>query len=147
MGAFIDIKKEIINKLSALPDFNKVYSFEKLNPAGFPAVFVTATGVDNEFFTNAENQRVYGYRVLILMQGGQGLVGDAPDNVMDTAEKAIQDLTDRAIDAIDSDYTLSGAVEVVFVEAAIGNFGYVEYEGGWARSAEVILKVHSIFTV
>tara|TARA_R110000868_G_scaffold39565_2_gene137697 strand:- start:556 stop:999 length:444 start_codon:yes stop_codon:yes gene_type:complete len=147
MGAFIDIKKEIINKLSALPDFNKVYSFEKLNPAGFPAVFVTATGVDNEFFTNAENQRVYGYRVLILMQGGQGLVGDAPDNVMDTAEKAIQDLTDRAIDAIDSDYTLSGAVEVVFVEAAIGNFGYVEYEGGWARSAEIILKVHSIFTV
>jgi len=147
MGAFIDIKKEIINKLSALPDFNKVYSFEKLNPTGFPAVFVTATGVDNEFFTNAENQRVYGYRVLILMQGGQGLVGDAPDNVMDTAEKAIQDLTDRAIDAIDSDYTLSGAVEVVFVEAAIGNFGYVEYEGGWARSAEVILKVHSIFTV
>lgn len=147
MGAFIDIKKEIINKLSALPDFNKVYSYEKLNPTGFPAVFVTATGVDNEFFTNAENQRVYGYRVLILMQGGQGLVGDAPDNVMDTAEKAIQDLTDRAIDAIDSDYTLSGAVEVVFVEAAIGNFGYVEYEGGWARSAEVILKVHSIFTV
>lgn len=147
MGVFIDIKKEIINKLSALPDFNKVYSYEKLNPTGFPAVFVTATGVDNEFFTNAENQRVYGYRVLILMQGGQGLIGDAPDNVMDTAEKAIQDLTDRAIDAIDSDYTLSGAVEVIFVEAAIGNFGYVEYEGGWARSAEVLLKVHSIFTV
>ncbi len=147
MGAFIDIKKEIINKLSALTDFNKVYSFEKLNPTGFPAVFVTATGVDNEFFTNAENQRVYGFRVLILMQGGQGLVGDASDDVMDTAEQAIQDLTDRAIDAIDSDYTLGDYIEVVYVEAAIGNFGYVEYEGGWARSAELTLKVHSIFTV
>lgn len=147
MGAFINIKKEIITKLSALPDFNKVYSFEKLNPAGFPAVFVTATGVDNSFFTNAENQRVYGYRVLILMQGGQGLIGDAPDDVMDTAEQAIQDLTDRAIDAVDSDYTLDDNTQVVFVEAAIGDFGYMEYEGGWARSAEIILKVHSIYVV
>lgn len=147
MGVSIDIKKEIINKLSALSDFNKVYSYEKLNPTGFPAVFVTSTGVDNEFFTNAENKRVYGYRVLILMQGGQGLVGDAQDDVMDKAEQAVQDLTDRAIDAIDSDYTLGGYAEVIYVEAAVGDLGYIEFEGGWARSAEIILKVNSIYIV
>lgn len=147
MGASVNIKGEIIEKLSALPDFNKVYSYEKLNPTGFPAVFVTTTGVDNEFFTNAENKRIYGYRVLILMQGGQGLIGDASADVMDTVEEGIQVLVDRAINAIDSDYTLGDDSDVVFVEAAINEYGYVEYEGGWARSAEVMLKVHSIYVV
>ena len=96
MSASQNIKKEIIKKLSALTDFNKVYDYEKLNPTGFPAVFVTTTGVDNEFWSSAENKRVYGYRVLILMQGGQGLVGDANDDVMDTAEQGIQELADMA---------------------------------------------------
>ena len=147
MSASSNIKREIIRKLSALTDFNKVYSYEKLQPNGFPAVFVTTTGVANEFFTNAENKRVYGYRVLILMQGGQGLVGDAPEDVMDTAEQGIQELVERAINAIDSDYTLDDNSQVVFVEAAVNEYGYVEYEGGWARSAEVTLNVHNIFIV
>lgn len=147
MSASSNIKREIIRKLSALTDFNKVYSYEKLQPNGFPAVFVTTTGVANEFFTNAENKRVYGYRVLILMQGGQGLVGDAPEDVMDTAEQGIQELVERAINAIDSDYTLDDNSQVVFVEAAVNEYGYVEYEGGWARSAEVTLNVHNIFVV
>lgn len=147
MSASTNIKKEIIKKLSALTDFNKVYSYEKLQPGGFPAVFVTSTGVDNEFWSTAENKRVYGFRVLILMQGGQGLIGDAPEDVMDTAEKGVQDLVERAINAIDSDFTLDDNAQVVFTEAAVGESGYVEYEGGWARSAVVNLKVHSIFVV
>jgi len=147
MSASQNIKKEIIKKLSALTDFNKVYGYEKLNPTGFPAVFVTTTGVDNEFWSSAENKRVYGYRVLILMQGGQGLVGDANDDVMDTAEQGIQELVGTAIDALDSDITLGDNAQVVFVEASIGEYGYVEFEGGWARSAVVDVKVHSVFLV
>lgn len=147
MSASNNIKNALMTKLSALPDFNKVYSYEKLQPAGFPAAFVTTTGVENEFHSTAENKRVYGYRVLILMQGGQGLPQDAPANVMDTAEQGIQELVGEAIDALDSDITLDDNAQVVFVAASIGEYGYVEFEGGWARSAEVLIKVHSIFIV
>ena len=147
MSASTTIKAAIIQKLSALTDFNKVYSYEKMQPDGFPCVFVTTTGIENEFFTNAENKRVYGFRVLILMQGGQGLVGDAPEDVMDTAEQGIQDLVERGINAIDSDYTLGDNAQVVFVEAAVNEYGYVEYEGGWARSADITLRVNSIYLV
>lgn len=147
MSASNDIKNAIMTKLSALPDFNKVYSYEKLQPEGFPAAFVTTTGVENEFHSTAENKRVYGYRVLILMQGGQGLPQDAPADVMDTAEQGIQELVGEAIDALDSDITLDDNAQVVFVAASIGEYGYVEFEGGWARSAEVLINVHSIFIV
>lgn len=147
MSAIKDIKQQIITKISALPDFNKVYGYERLNPTGFPAVFVTFQGTENEFFTNAENKRIYIYRILILMQLGNKPLGSIENNVVEKAEEAIQDLVQEAIDAIDSDYTFGDYGEMVFVEAALGEPGYVEWEGGVARSAEVTLRIHSIFVV
>lgn len=144
MSAIKQIKQEIVNKLSAVDSLNKVYNFEKMNPDGFPAAFVTFTGSDNEFFTNAENKRVYSYRVLVLAQIGQNR--DTPDQV-DKAEQVIQDVLGDVLDAFDSDITLRDNVQVIYSEAAIGESGYMEYEGGWARSAEITLKIHSIYVV
>lgn len=147
MSAIRDIKQQIITKLSALPDFNKVYSYERLNPEGFPAVFVTFQGTENEFFTNAENKRIYVYRILILLQLGSLPLGDVAASILEEAEQASQDLVQEAIDAVDSDYTFGDYGQLVFTEAAIGEPGYVEWEGGVARSAEVTLKIHSVFLV
>lgn len=147
MSAIKNIKSQIIDKISALPDFNKVYAYERLNPAGFPAAFVTFQGTENEFFTNAENKRVYVYRILVLFQLGSVPLGDVASNVLEEAEEAIQDLVQEAIDVIDSDYTLGDYGEMIFTEAAIGEPGYVEWEGGVARSAEVTLRIHSVFVV
>ena len=58
MSVIKNIKKEIIRNLSAIDSLNKVYGFEKLNPDGFPAAFVTFNGMANEFFTNAENKSI-----------------------------------------------------------------------------------------
>lgn len=147
MSVIRDLKRQIITRLSALTDFNKVYSYERLNPQGFPAAFVTFQGTDNEFFTNAENKRVYQYRVLILFQIGNLPLEDTSSNVLEEAEEAVQDLVQEAVDAIDSDYTFSNDAEMIFVEAAIGELGYVEWEGGIARSAEVTLRIHSVYVV
>lgn len=148
MSAIQNIKDEIINKLDNLEDFNKVYGHEKLNPSGFPAIFVTFAGMDNEFFTNAENKRVYEYRILVLVQVGQKTVGEtsAPD-VTDEAEKAVQELTQRAIDALDSDYTLGDYGEMVYMEAVVGEPNYYEFEGGWARGIEFRVRIHSVYVV
>jgi hypothetical protein len=144
MSAIKNIKKEIIRNLATVSSINKVYDHEKVNPAGFPAAFVTFQGSDNEFFSNAENKRVFAYRVLILAQIGQ----DRNNlNAVESAEQVIEDVTGDILDKMDSNLTLGGYTQVIFMEAAVGEPGYVEYEGGYARSAEITLKVHSLYLV
>ena len=143
MSAIKNIKKEIIRNISAIDSINKVYGFEKINPDGFPAVFVTFNGMDNEFFTDAENKRVYTYRVLLLVP----ISADGNTEALDEAEEVIQDVTGDILNTMDSDITLDDATEVVFMEAAVGEPGYVEYEGGQARSSEILLRVHSVYLV
>lgn len=144
MSAIKNIKYQIIRRLSAVSSINKVYDFEKTNPAGFPAAFVTFAGTDNEFFTNAENKRIYTYRILLLAQIGQDRTN--ADQV-EEAEHTMQDVLGDVLDSMDSDITLDGNTQVIFMEAAVGDPGYVEYEGGWARSGEIKLKVHSLYLV
>lgn len=144
MSASSVIKADIITKLSALSSFNKVYGWEKINPEGFPCAFVTFAGAENEFFTSAENKRIFAFRVLILAMIGQDR---SNTNALERAEQQIQDLLGDAIDAFDSDITLGENAQTIFVEAAVGEPGYVETEAGWTRSAELNLRVHSIYTV
>jgi hypothetical protein len=141
------IKQELIDKVSAVSSVNKVYNFEKKNPDGFPAVFITFSGTENQFYTNAENERVYIYRCLILCQIGQSDPANASADEVEAAEVQIEDITQDIMDAIDADYTLGDNVQILFVDAAVGEPGYVQYEGGWARSSEVIIRVHSMFLV
>lgn len=144
MHAIKAIKTEIIKKLTNVSTLNRVYSYERINPEGFPAAFVTFASNDNEFFTNAENKRVFGYRVLILTQIGQNR--SSVDRVQ-AAEEAMEEAVGDVLDALDSDITLGDNSQVLYVEAAVGQPGYVEYEGGWARSAEITIRVHSIYVV
>lgn len=144
MAAIDDIKRGIVRKIAAVSSVNKVYDYEKVNPDGFPAAFVTFQGTENEFFTNAENKRIFAYRILILCQIGQ----DASNTeALEQAELTIQQITGDILDTMDSDITLDNNAEVIFVEAAVGQPGYVNYEGGMARSSEIILKIHSIYLV
>lgn len=144
MGTIKNIKKEIIAKLSAVSTLAKVYAYEKLHPEQFPCAFVTFSSSDNEFFTTSENKRVFGYRVLVLAQ--IGVDRDTTDKV-EQAEEVIQDVTGDILDVLDSNITLDDNAEVVFVEASVGEPGYVEYEGGWARSVELQVRVHSVYLV
>lgn len=144
MSAIKNIKQGIITNISAISSINKVYGYEKLNPAGFPAAFVTFQGTENEFFTNAENKRIYVYRVLVLAQIGQNT---SNSDQVEVAEQVVEDVTGDILDTMDSDITLDENSQVIFVEAAVGQPGYVEYEGGQARSGEITLRVHSLFLV
>lgn len=144
MSAIKNIKQGIITNLSAISSMNKVYDHEKVNPEGFPAAFVTFSGTENEFYTNAENKRIYVYRILVLAQIGQDTSSTAR---VEQAEQTIEDCVGDILDTFDSDITLDANSQVIFVEAAVGQPGYVDYEGGVARSGEVTIRVHSLYLV
>lgn len=144
MSAIKNIKKGIMTNIAAVTSINKVYDHEKLNPDGFPCAFVTFNGTDNEFYTTAENKRIYTYRVLILAQIGQDTSNTA---IVEQAEQTIEDCVGDILDAMDSDITLDNNSQVIFVDASVGTPGYVDYEGGVARSGEVLIKVTSLYLV
>jgi len=144
MSAIKNIKKGIVTNISAISSINKVYDYEKINPTGFPCAFITFLGTDNAFYSTAENKRIYSYRILLLAQIGQDL---SNTNQVELAEQTIEDCLGDVLDTMDSDITLDNNTQVIFVEAAIGTPGYVEYEGGMARSGEIIIKVHSLYLV
>lgn len=144
MSAIKNIKKGIITNIAAVSSINKVYDHEKLNPQGFPCAFITFQGTENEFYTTAENKRIYAYRILVLAQIGQDTSNTA---VVEQAEQTIEDCVGDILDTMDSDITLDNNTQVIFVEAAVGQPGYVDYEGGVARSGEITIKVHSIYLV
>lgn len=144
MGVIQNIKKSLITQISTISTINKVYDFEKKNPDGFPCAFITFAGTDNEFFTNAENKRVHSYRILVLAQIGQD---QSSTERVELAEHAIEEITGDVLDRLDSNITLSNNAQIVYMEAAIGEPSYYEYEGGWARGVEITVRVHSIYIV
>ena len=81
---------------------------------------------------------------MVLAQIGQDL---SNTNQVELAEQTIEDCMGDILDTMDSDITLDGNTQVIFVEAAVGTPGYVNYEGGVARSAEIMIRVHSIYLV
>lgn len=142
MSASQDIKYQIIDKINPLSSVEVVYPAVKLNPSGFPAVFVTPNREEGEFSSNAENSRVYEYNCMILFPVGEDFVPPAERERMDYAEHVIAGVTDDIINAIDTDYELE-STPVLFVNAADIEWGYVDYEGGVARAANVILRVYT----
>lgn len=77
---------------------------------------------------------------------GQDFVPDAQRERLDYAERTIAQVIDDVINAVDTDYTLDG-LPVLFVNAADVEWGYIDYEGGVARAANVILRVYTEVTV
>lgn len=140
------IKYQIIKRIEANTSAAKVYGFDKLPITQFPAVFVKTAGVDGEFWTNAENMRIYNYRVLILYQVG-ATPSDVTNDRMQYAEDAVAQVVDEIINAIDSDYELGDYGLVLFIEAVDSNYSEYTYEGGYAKGAELTIKVHSQYTV
>src|SRR3990167_7992696 len=98
------IKEQIRNKISALTDVEKCYTFMKLPLEGWPTVFVMYGNVEGEFSSNVENSRVYGYRITVLYQVGQSFQ-NIDDNRMQHAEEAIGQVVESILNAVETDFT------------------------------------------
>jgi hypothetical protein len=140
------IKNQIKSKIAACASVQVTYGHEEMNPQGFPAVMLTAGNMEGEFSSNSENSRIYSYRSLILFPIGQDFIPPASANRLEYAETTIATVIDEIIDAMDTDFELDGA-PVLYVNASDVQWGYVAYEGGEARSAEITLRVYTEKTV
>lgn len=148
MSVSTDIKNHIKANVQACASVQAVYGHEELNPTGFPAVMITAGDMDGEFSSNAENSRVYAFRLLILFPIGQDYPIPPQNNRMEYAEQVIAEVIDQIVNISDTDYELDGSgPTVLYVNAADVVWSYVGYEGGEARAAELSLRVYTEKTV
>lgn len=146
MSVSIQIKDQIIAKIAPLSTVQIVYPALKLNPSGWPCVFVTTNSEEGEFSSNSENSRVYTYNCSVLFPMGQDFVPETERERLDYAERTIAQVIDDIINAVDEDFELEGN-PVLFVNAADVEWGYIDYEGGVARAANIILRVYTELTV
>lgn len=145
MAVSIQIKDQLISKINSLSTVEVVYPALKLNPSGWPCVYVTTNTEEGEFSSNAENSRVYTYNASVLFPLGQDFVPESERERLDYAERTIAQVIDDIINAVDSDYELD--TPVLYVNAADVEWGYIDVEGGVARAANVILRVYTEITV
>lgn len=137
------IKEEIKNRIDALTDVEKVYTFVKIPFEGWPTVFITDGNVEGEFSSNVENSRTYGYRIVVLFQIGQS-IQNVDDDRMQFAEEAIGQVVESILNAVETDYELGQFnAEVLFVRALDVVYGETEYDGGYAKSAEFTVNVYT----
>lgn len=136
-----DIREQIRNRIDALDNVAKVYTFMRFPLEQDPTVFVLNGSVDGEFSSNVENRRTYGYRIMILYGIGQDR-SDVTHDRMQYAEEAIGETAEDILNTIEEEYELGNFnAEVLFVRAMNINYSEVEYEGGYAKSAEFTVNV------
>lgn len=136
------IKDQIIDKIDALDSVQRVYPSEKVNPTGYPCVFVKSADLDGEFSSNAENARIYGYYCTVAFPTGQDFVPESERERLDYAERVINAVLDDIINAVDTDYELDGS-PVLFVNAADAIWGAIDIETGSAEALQVTLRVYT----
>lgn len=136
------IKDMLIAKIESLSTVQKVYPDEKINPTGWPAVFVKAADMEGEFSSTAENSRLYAYNVLVLFPIGQDFVPESERARLDYAERVVSEVVDDIINVVDTDFELDGS-PVLFTNAADSTWGEYEYEGGVAKANQITLRVYT----
>jgi len=142
------VKNVIYDKINNLSTVQCAYKHEELQPSGFPSVSIVATGLKGEFWTTAENQRTYAYRVFVHYDIGQDLQNVAGDR-MDLAEDVVTDVIDEIIRVIDDGYTLDDSlgVSILYAEAVDADYQYTELAGGWAKTAIATIVVHTDYVI
>lgn len=148
MSVSTDIKNHIKANVQACASVQAVYGHEELNPSGYPAVMVTAGDMDGEFTSNAQNSRLYAFRLLILFPIGQDFPASVNMNRMEYAEQVIATVIDEIVNISDTDFELSGSgPTILYVNAADVIWQYSTTEAGEYRSAELTLRVYTEKTV
>lgn len=139
------VKQLLFNKIDALPSVQSTYKHEETNPDGWPAVCITATGMDGSFLTNAENLRIYSYRVFVHYPIGQDIAGATGDR-LDDADDVVTTVIDEIIRAVDDNYELDGTT-ILFVNALDSEYQYTLLENGWARTAICTVQVNTDYVL
>lgn len=147
-----NIKKVIMQRISDdVPDVQDVSNFEKTNFKGFPAVNVFCSGNENDYWSTAENKRIYTFIIRIYQQIEYNVpnITDLADSAKQAAEDAMGVVVSEIIDSFDKFEDMGGMIdgEIAFSKAVPSAWGYAQIGTGWARTAEIKIIVNKIFNI
>lgn len=145
MSVSITVKNWLKAKIQSCDSVQVVYGYEEVNPTGWPAVMLTTQDMEGEFSSTSENSRVYSYKALILFPIGQDFVSNTTINRLEYAENVVATVIDEIINAIDTDFDLTGIPQAtaLYANASDCIWSYTTYEGGEARSAEITVSIYT----
>jgi len=134
------IMQRISTEVSTVQD---VSDYEKIVFKGFPAVTVTTTDNENEFWSVAQNQRAFNFDIDVYIQISKS-TQSVDDNARQSAERIMGNVVSDIIDAFDTFIEFGGNAD--FLRAAPSNWDYVESAEGFYRHAKIKLQVVQLFT-
>lgn len=138
-----NIKKEIMTLLSAITNIQDVADYQKTGFTGYPAVSVSMSDNENEFWSTAENIRKFVFNIDIFVQISKN-TSTADDNAQQKAERAMGEVVSDILDKFDNEIDLNGTAD--FVDATPSSWDFVELPGGYMRHAKIKIQVNKIYT-
>lgn len=142
---FTDLHKKIVSMLAAgTAQETTVQDFESSEITGSPAITVTPSANENEYWSDKDNVRVYAFTVRLWVN--RTALGDRE------AEHHLRDLVDSVLNLFDAHYTLgSGSpgdalniptgYAMIRTEASPSAWFYIDREQSY-RMAEITLRCH-----
>ena len=139
-----NLKSQILNRISTnVTTIQDVAGYDKVVFSGFPAVTVTTTDNENEFWSTGENQRAFNFDIDIYQQIGKD-TQSVDDNARQSAERIMGNVVSEIIDAFDDYVEFGGAAD--FVRAAPSTWDYMESSEGFMRHSKIRLQVVQLYT-
>lgn len=147
MSVSTTVKNQLMDLIQARPSVKVTYGHQEMNPSGWPAVFVEATGLDGEFVSTSTNSRIYSFRITILFPMSQDMPGlPAGTNRLEYAEETIATVLDEIINASDTEFELEGT-PVLYMEAADAEWGEAAIDVGIVKAVQVTIRIYTEFQV
>lgn len=138
------LKEEIMSIIKSEVDtVHDVSDYDKINFDGYPAVTVTVTDNENEFWSVGENQRAFNFDVDVFQQISKS-TQSVDDNARQSAERIMGNVVSDMIDAFDDNVEFGG--EADFLRAAPSTWDYMESAAGFMRHAKIKLQVVKLYT-
>lgn len=141
------IKEELMNRIGACASVAKVYGFDKFPIEQYPMVIVKYGSMEGQFANVAENRRTYSYQTKILIPMGKDL-NDVADDRLQWVEEALGQVVEEIINTLDTNFELGQFNRnVLYTQALDVFYSEYEYEGGYAKGAELTIQVVTDYTV
>lgn len=136
--SFVALRTTIKNKLDAITKLAAVYDEHVANSDGkFPFASFEPSDLENDYLTNKENIRTYGFRVVIHQEMQN--IGRSE------AQRILLAVVDDIIDVFDQDYDLGQTV--AWVSAVPASFGEYGEGTGTTMYAEIKLSCHKVVNI
>lgn len=141
------LKSTIMTRISTeITTCQDVSDYEKTRFKGFPAVTVVCSGNENDYYSTAQNLRVFGFVIRIYEQLENVPEVDAvSDNAKERAEEIMERVVSEMLDTFDEFYEFGGNAD--YCKATPSAWGYAKLAHGWCRVAEIKLEVGLTYNV